>query len=187
MFLALLFLIGSTQCGKILNTDYEGSSEWFDDGPIVMDMIVYDDYAYDDYAYEPSWLKNTCSPEEYQIEVTMGSDLWSGTDDRVEIRIYSFDSATKWFDLEKKYQPIDKKVDILERLSIDTFCVEPDEEFASNPDNFPVAIGLRKFGSDDMKIEKLVITRFGLTSIFYVQQWIKNSDELLVDVYTYYK
>ena len=184
MYFAILFFIGSTQCGKILNTDYEGSSEWFDDGPILMDMIVYDD---NDGSYAPSWLKNTCLSEEYQIEITMASDLWSGTDDKVEIRIYSFDSATKWFDLKKEYQPNDKKVDILERLSIDTFCVEPDEEFASNPDNFPVAIGLRKFGSDDMKIEKIVIRRFGLTSIFYVQQWIKNSDELLVDVYTYYK
>ena len=184
MFLALLFFIGSTQCGKILNTDYEGSSEWFDDGPIIMDMIVYDD---NEVNYEPSLFKKTCSPEEYQIEITIASDLWSGTDDKVEIRIFSFDSVTEWIDLEKKYKSIDKKVDIFERLSIDTFCVEPDEEFASNPGNFPEAIGLRKFGSDDMKIEKIVIRRFELTSIFYVQQWIKNSDELLVDVYTYYK
>lgn len=98
----------------------------------------------------------------------MGSDLWSGTDDKVEIRLYFLDgSISKWFDLRIPMY------NAFERLSIDFFCVKPQEGTLQKPSY----IGLRTFGRDQMKIESVMVSTMISSSAFNVGQWIRTNDE----------
>ena len=111
-----------------------------------------------------------CEYNEYEITIAMGSDLWSGTDDEVEIRLYSLDgSVSEWFDLRIPMY------NAFERLSIDSFCVRPQQGTLQKPS----FIGLRKFGRDQMKIEAVMISTNFSSSIFNIGQWIRTSDEFL--------
>ena len=109
-----------------------------------------------------------CEHNEYEISIAMGSDLWSGTDDKVEIRLYFLDgSISKWFDLRIPMY------NAFERLSIDFFCVKPQEGTLQKPSY----IGLRKFGRDQMKIESVMVSTMISSSAFNVGQWIRTNDE----------
>jgi hypothetical protein len=109
-----------------------------------------------------------CEHNEYEISIAMGSDLWSGTDDKVEIRLYFLDgSISKWFDLRIPMY------NAFERLSIDSFCVQPQEGTLQKPSY----IGLRKFGRDQMKIEAVMVSTMISSSAFNVGQWIRTNDE----------
>ena len=111
-----------------------------------------------------------CEYNEYEITIAMGSDLWSGTDDEVEIRLYFLDgSVSEWFDLRIPMY------NAFERLSIDSFCVRPQQGTLQKPS----FIGLRKFGRDQMKIEAVMVSTNFSSSIFNVGQWIRTSDEFL--------
>ena len=111
-----------------------------------------------------------CEHNEYEISIAMGSDLWSGTDDEVEIRLYFLDgSVSEWFDLRIPMY------NAFERLSIDSFCVRPQ----SGTLHKPSFIGLRKFGRDQMKIESVMVSSMMSSSAFNVGQWIRTNDEFI--------
>ena len=111
-----------------------------------------------------------CEHNEYEISIAMGSDLWSGTDDEVEIRLYFLDgSVSEWFDLRIPMY------NAFERLSIDSFCVRPQSGTLQKPS----FIGLRKFGRDQMKIESVMVSSMMSSSAFNVGQWIRTNDEFL--------
>ena len=68
-----------------------------DDDLVSNDMIVYDDYGNNYQNY--NW--HNCRNGEYEISVQMSSLLFSGTDDKVEIRLYGLDDeTTEWFELK---------------------------------------------------------------------------------------
>merc|ERR1719379_1601407 len=114
-----------------------------------------------------------CKHNEYEITIAMGSDLWSGTDDKVEIRLYFLDgSVSKWFDLRIPMY------NAFERLSIDTFCVRPQQGTLKKPS----IVGLRKFGRDQMKIEAVMVSTMMSSSVFNVGQWIRTSFEVFLVV-----
>lgn len=107
---------------------------------------------------------------EYEISIAMGSDLWSGTDDEVEIRFYFLDgSVSEWFDLRIPMY------NAFERLAIDTFCVQPQQEILSRPS----FIGLRKFGRDQMKIESIMVSTMISSTVFNVGHWIRTNEEFI--------
>lgn len=111
-----------------------------------------------------------CEHNEYEISIAMGSDLWSGTDDEVEIRLYFLDgSVSEWFDLRIPMY------NAFERLSIDSFCVRPQSGTLQKPS----FIGLRKFGRDQMKIESVMVSSMMSSSAFNVGQWIRTNDEFI--------
>merc|ERR1711937_904940 len=98
-----------------------------------------------------------CKHNEYEITIAMGSDLWSGTDDEVEIRLYFLDgSVSEWFDLRIPMY------NAFERLAIDSFCVRPQQGTLQKLS----FIGLRKFGRDQMKIEAVMVSTNFSSSIF---------------------
>ena len=109
-----------------------------------------------------------CGHNEYKISIVMGSDLWSGTDDQVQIRLYFPDrSVSEWFILHKPMY------NAFERLSTDSFCVRPQRGTPRKPS----FIGLRKLGNDQMKVEAIMVSTVTSSSVFNVGQWIKNNDE----------
>ena len=109
-----------------------------------------------------------CGHNEYEISIAMGSDLWSGTDDKVEIRLYFPDgSVSEWFNLHKPMY------NALERLSTDSFCVRPQRGIPRKPS----FIGFRRLGHDQMKVEAIMVSTVMSSSVFNVGQWIKTNDE----------
>ena len=127
-------------------------------------MIVYDDYEAN--FYNPN--EQACKYDEYEVSVYMSSKLFSGTDDKVEIRLYGRkNETTDWFELTQPFH------NGLERLSEDIYCVKTDKHFKKLK-----KIGIRKFGTDDMMIDSISIRhRFsGRISggSFPVDRWIKK-------------
>ena len=117
------------------------------------------------FIYGPSYyygdILRNCGDNEYEINVRMSSDLWSGTDDKVEIRLYGPNqSKSDWLELTRP------TVDGFERLSEEFYCVKTE----SQPDFDFKKIGIRKLGSDDMNIVYISIER----RYFTVMQWIKD-------------
>ena len=109
-----------------------------------------------------------CGHNEYEISIAMGSDLWSGTNDKVEIRLYFPDgSVSEWFNLDKPMY------NAFERLSTDSFCVRPQRGILRKPS----FIGFRKLGHDQMKVESIMVSTVMSSSVFNVGQWIKTNDE----------
>ena len=73
----------------------------------------------------------------------MSSKLFSGTDDKVEIRLYdSFNNTTEWLELDKQFN------NGFQRLSNDIYCIKPNLQVV----NIITTIGIRKSGNDDMMI-----------------------------------
>ena len=133
----------------------------------VLGMIVHDDLRSTLSSLEPVF---QCEQNEYEISIAMGSDLWSGTDDEVEIRFYFLDgSVSEWFDLRIPMY------NAFERLAIDTFCVQPQQEILSRPS----FIGLRKFGRDQMKIESIMVSTMISSTVFNVGHWIRTNEEFI--------
>ena len=116
-----------------------------------------------------SSLQSICDHDEYEILIEIGSDLWSGTDDEVQVRFYFLDgSVTEWFNLN---QPL---FNDFERLSTNYFCVKPQQGKRLQK---PAFIGIRKFGHDQMKIEGIAVWTKMSSSIFDVGQWIRSDNE----------
>ena len=96
------------------------------DNNYLLDMIVYDDYNY--YEYHNKAPYNLCEGEighpwfkvgSYEIIIQMGSALFSGTDDKVEIRLYGPNSEiSEWLALTEPL--LIDGIDGFERLSQDT-------------------------------------------------------------------
>ena len=131
-----------------------------------MNMGVYD-FGGPSLAWSPQSVFK-CGHNEYEISIAMGSDLWSGTDDKVEIRLYFPDgSVSEWFNLHKPMY------NAFERLSTDSFCVRPQRGILRKPS----FIGFRKLGHDQMKVESIMVSTVMSSSVFNVGQWIKTNDE----------
>lgn len=97
----------------------------------------------------------------------MGSELFSGTDDKVEIRLYGQNGeTTEWFELTKPFQ------NGFERLSHDDNCVN----YRKQPETIGLLekIGIRKFGSDRMTIEYIYFQSIQRNFIFQIGRWIKT-------------
>ena len=105
--------------------------------------MPYDDDPFDDtplFVAEVAIQKYPCQDDEYTIVVQMSSKLFSGTDDKVEIRLYdSFNNTTEWLELDKQFN------NGFERLSTDIYCIKPDIQVV----NIITTTGIRKFGNDD--------------------------------------
>ena len=167
-------------------------------------MIVYDDYG--TVGDDINEHENKCDNNQYEITVWVSGDLWSGTDDVVEICLYrEDDSKTSWLELIKDSQDdaqddaqnsrshwlftplrdwfrsiiiwqfdhdIDNKIyDGFERLSKNVFCVQ---DFQNDfRENFHFKkIGIRKLGTDDMKIDTIMIRRNESIARFTLDRWI---------------
>ena len=135
-----------------------------DDDMVAYDMIVYND---NDNNYQNyNWYN--CRDGEYEISVQMSSLLFSGTDDKVEIRFYGLDDeTTEWFELEKS-----PGYDTFERLTRDIFCKKPEKQL-----EIVKKIGIRKFGSDRMMIEEISIRDKHTVTFFPVHRWIIEDSE----------
>ena len=102
-----------------------------------MSITIHDNYE----SYYDSFLPNNCKADEYEIDVQMSSNLFSGTDDKVEIRLYGQNrEPAEWFELTKPFH------DGFERLSMDYYCVNFGKQ--SQRIGLLEKIGIRKFGSD---------------------------------------
>ena len=113
--------------------------------------------------------QSICDHDEYEILIEIGSDLWSGTDDEVQVRFYFLDgSVTEWFNLN---QPM---FNDFERFSTNYFCVKAQQ--GKRLQN-PAFIGIRKFGHDRMKIEGIAVWTKMSSSLFDVGQWIRSDNE----------
>ena len=68
-------------------------------------IIVYEDKPmfYENYdTYYDNFLPNSCKTDEYEITVRMSSNVFSGTDDKVNIRLHGQNGeTTEWFKLTK--------------------------------------------------------------------------------------
>merc|ERR1712156_401614 len=125
-----------------------------------------------------SLLLNKCNHEKYEITVMMSSYLWSGTNDKIEIRLYKYgDPMTDWLELKTPMH-----VDF-NQLSFNIFCINP--SFIGSGLK-PTKIGIRKSGSDDMKIDSITIREPGKSldnerAFFDIDQWIRTNDEFIFD------
>ena len=116
--------------------------------------------------------QSSCKADEYQIKVQMSNKLFSGTDDKVEIRLYGQNGEmTEWFEL---MEPSHGK-NGLERLSTDVYCVN----FRKRPETIGrlEKIGIQKFGSDRMMIDEILIQSNYRNMFFPVGQWIRTHAE----------
>ena len=132
-------------------------------------MIVYDDKD-DNETSQKSIPQSSCKAHEYEITVRMSDKFFSGTNDKVEIRLYGQNGEiTEWFELTKPSH------DGFERLSQDMYRVKTQKR--------PEAIGrlekigIRKFGSDSMMIDEILIRSNHKSMVFQVGQWI-NTDTI---------
>ena len=138
-----------------------------DDDLVSHDMIVYDDYGNNYQNY--NW--HNCRNGEYEISVQMSSLLFSGTDDKVEIRLYGHDDeTTEWFELEDS-----SGYATFERLGRDIFCKKTGKQL-----EILKKIGIRKFGSDRMMIDEISIRDKKFLTFFPVHRWvIEDSEEYI--------
>ena len=116
--------------------------------------------------------KRSCKADEYEIIVRMSDKLFSGTDDKVEIRLYGQNGEiTQWFELMEPSHGTDG----LERLSTDVYCVN----FRKRPETIGrlEKIGIQKFGSDRMMIDEILIQSNYRNMFFPVGQWIRTHAE----------
>ena len=125
-----------------------------------------------DLIYDPPPLAFThdCRYDEYEVKVKMSSNLFSGTDDKVEIRLYGRkNELTDWLELSKPFH------NGLERLSEDIYCIKTDKQFKNLN-----KIGIRKFGTDDMMIEWIMIhLRISGSlsgAVFSTRKWIERDE-----------
>ena len=134
-------------------------------------MIVYDDYEAN--YYNPN--RHACKDDEYEVIIYMSSKLFSGTDDRVEIRLYGRkNETTDWLELSKPFH------NGFERLSEDIYCIQTDKQLKKLK-----KVGIRKFGTDDMMIEWISIRHSLSASLsgslsgatFPVGKWIKKDEK----------
>ena len=130
-------------------------------------MILHDDNNYYDYHGE---MGGPCEVDSYQIIIQMGSALFSGTDDKVEIRLYGPNSEiSEWLALT---EPIIGGIYGFERLSRDTYCVKTEKDFRRI-----TKLGIRKFGTDHMMIETIKISNEQFKSYFFIDTWIENEKQ----------
>ena len=132
-------------------------------------VIVYDEPFTIGTTMTPIW--HICKDDEYEINVQMSSDLWSGTNDKVEIRIFGPNKeTTEWVELTKP------SYNGFERLSNDTYCVRIFKHFSKLSQ-----ISIRKTGTDDLMIDEISIWRNvpGSLSgfVFPVGRWITENTE----------
>ena len=113
--------------------------------------------------YDIRKIPPNCEDNEYEVTVRVGSLLWSGTDDKVEIRLYGpNDNKSYWIELAKPAH------DDFERMSTEFYCV--------NQPNFDIKkIGIRKLGNDNMYLSAIYIRdHYQYNRYFNVDQWIKE-------------
>ena len=160
MVLLISVLIPLVQMLTINSTVDEYSSSNKNGSMSYQSMSVVDFYYGASY-YRNKFIPPNCEDDEYEIRVQIGSPLWSGTDDKVEIRLYGpNNSKSNWIELIKP------AVDGFERLSNEFYCVKTENQ----PDFDFKKIGIRKLGNDDMHLDSINI-RYGY---FYVNQWIRD-------------
>ena len=151
----------------IAGGDWEFSGDelvFTDDDMVAYDMIVYDDYDKNYQNY--NW--HNCRGGEYEISVQMSSLLFSGTDDKVEIRLYGLDDeTTEWFELKNSSGHA-----TFERMGRDIFCKKTENQL-----EVLKKIGIRKFGSDRMMIEEISIRDKKILTFFPVHRWIIEDSE----------
>ena len=149
------------------NPEQNDYDEYPDDNDDMLNsMIVYNDYDYN-YQYK------NCKVDEYEIFVQMGSKLFSGTDDKVEIRFYGIHrNISEWLELS---EPI-LTSDGFERLSYDVYCVKTEKIFKKIS-----MIGIRKFGTDDMMIDTILIWNEKCSGIYRIDQWIRKEGEYIFE------
>ena len=143
-------------------------------GPIIYNNFdQYNDYNENHNSYE----NRECENDDYKIYVFMSSDIYSGTDDKVEVRLYSSKKkATKWFQLDTP------RHNDFERLSSGTYCMESEIHDFSRP----TKIGIFKTGSDKMKINAVEIdTGREIFFVEEIEQWINKSKEYVFNVTSY--
>ena len=134
-------------------------------------------------ASPPRYRPFDCDSGNYEIEVQVSSDIFSGTDDNVEVRIYgkteeNVSITTPWFKLNSGFNDF-------QRLSKKVFCVKSRPlPFHSLPFIPMIAIkdltkiGIRKSGSDDLKLNDIRIRdQDGPPKGFYINQWITDEQE----------
>ena len=142
--------------------------------------IVYNNFEqYNDYYKNHILYENRerCETDDYKIHVFMSSDIFSGTDDKVDVRLYSGEKkTTEWFQLDTP------RHNDFERLSTGTYCMESDTHNFFRPEK----IGILKDGSDKMKIFAIRIDTG--RQIFFVEdieQWIEKPHEYVFNVTSY--
>ena len=148
-------------------------SEWQRVGHVAYDQN-YEQYYYDDDQRE------TCKNDEYEINIAISADLFSGTNDEVRIRLFSTKKeATEWFQLDTPNQ------DDFERMSQRTYCI-PSYVHTSVE---PIRIGILKMGHDKMKIRNIQIRN--VEKCFHKinmktdsDKWIKTKEEHFFDLVT---
>ena len=143
-------------------------------GPIVYNNFdLYNDYNENRNTYD----NRECENDDYKIHVFMSSDIFSGTDDKVDVRLYSGEKKTTgWFQLDTP------RHNDFERLSTKTYCMESDNHKFFRPEK----IGILKDGSDKMKINAIEIDT-GRQTFFVedIEQWIEKPHEYVFNVTSY--
>ena len=148
-------------------------------------QIVYDNYYYNYHNYNDYYnyndmaidgeIRYPCKVDEYEIIVEMGSELFSGTDDKVEIRLYGIHrEVSEWLEFTEPIYTSDG----FERLAQDVYCVKAENIFKKI-----TMIGIRKFGTDDMKIDTIVIRNLNedCNGVYQIDQWIKKEGQYIFE------
>ena len=145
--------------------------------PLRNGFMIYNDNENVDQSNKEDYQRKTCKIDEYEIHIFMSDDPWSGTDDDVFIRLYSTEEeSTEWFMLDT---PGLLNNDF-ERLSYEMYCLPSNVHYGVQP----IQIGILKTGTDDMKINGVII--WDGQNCFDVDiendedftgKWIKNKEE----------
>ena len=121
-------------------------------------------------------IPNSCEADEYRIAVQMSGNLYSGTDDKVKIRLHGKNGEkTEWFELTNG-----SKNNKLERLSSDVFCAK----FKKQP-GLLEKIGIQKFGSDRMMIDIIFVQINHREMVFQQRQLAKSRRWIKTDAKEY--
>ena len=121
-------------------------------------------------------IPNSCEADEYRIAVQMSGNLYSGTDDKVKIRLHGQNGEkTEWFELTNG-----SKNNKLERLSSDVFCAK----FKKQP-GLLEKIGIQKFGSDRMMIDIIFVQINHREMVFQQRQLAKSRRWIKTDAKEY--
>ena len=152
--------------------------------------IVWDDYNYDDFSGDyqgeigPTIIGDSCNFDSYEIIIRMGSVLFSGTDDKVEIRLYGINGEiSEWLGLTESL--LIDGIDGFERLSEDTYCVKTEKDFKT--EEIITKVGIRKFGTDRMMIDTISISHGEFGSFFLIDQWIKEEkQEFIFEAFSWF-
>ena len=149
---------------KSENSEKSTEPNFFDMKYNLSYMIVYEEKETYDWHFENKfgiYIKFPCKADEYEIYVQMSGNLFSGTDDKVEIRGYDQNGkTTEWYEVTNPFH------NGIGRLSKDYYyCVNFGKQLDQG---YLDKIGIRKFGSDHM-IDQIFLRYSGNNMFFRVE------------------